>query len=300
LTHLQQVLLPKDFCTMPKSIFIAGCGFIGLPLARSFASAGWQTCAITGSELVAANLRNETFRVYSMDLTDRASFRRLPLLSFDIVVHCASSRRGGATAYKAVYLHGTQNLLDHFQPGNFVLAGSTSVYAQTDGSWVNEQSPAVPSRETAKILRKTEDLVLASGGLVTRLAGLYGPGRCVPLQKLLSGEAVIEGEGERVMNMINQFDAVNALRFLVENDARGIFNVVDNEPVRQRDWFLWVCKQTGKPLPPYGPRDLARKRGWTSKRVSNQKLQSLGWNPRFPTFREGIGAMLTRIPKASP
>jgi len=129
--------------------------------------------------------------------------------------------------------------------------------------------------------------------LVTRLAGLYGPGRCVPLQKLLSGEAVIEGEGERVMNMINQFDAVNALRFLVENDARGIFNVVDNEPVRQRDWFLWVCKQTGKPLPPYGPRDLTRKRGWTSKRVSNQKLQSLGWNPRFPTFREGIGAMLT-------
>ena len=94
------------------------------------------------------------------------------------------------------------------------------------------------------------------------------------------------------MNMLNQVDAVNAIRFLVENDARGIFNVVDNEPVRQRDWFLWVCKQTGKPLPPYGPRDLERKRGWTSKRVSNQKLRSLGWTPRFPTFREGIGAIL--------
>ena len=277
---------------MPKSIFIAGCGFIGLPLARSFASAGWQTYAITASKLAASNLQNETFRVHSMDLTDRASFRRLPLRSFDIVVHCASSRRGDATAYEAVYLHGAQNLLDHYQPENFVLAGSTSVYAQTDGSWVDEQSPAVPSRETAKILRKTEELVLAYGGLVTRLAGLYGPGRCVPLQKLLSGEAVIEGEGERVMNMLNQVDAVNAMRFLVENDTRGIFNVVDNEPVRQRDWFLWVCKQTGKPLPPYGPRDLERKRGWTSKRVSNQKLRSLGWTPRFPTFREGIGAIL--------
>jgi len=277
---------------MPKSIFIAGCGFIGLPLARSFASAGWQTYAITASELTASNLQNETFRVHSMDLTDRASFRRLPLRSFDIVVHCASSRRGDATAYEAVYLHGAQNLLDHYQPENFVLAGSTSVYAQTDGSWVDEQSPAVPSTETAKILRKTEDLVLGHGGLVTRLAGLYGPGRCVPLQKLLSGEAVIEGEGERVMNMLNQVDAVNAMRFLVENDTRGIFNVVDNEPVRQRDWFLWVCKQTGKPLPPYGPRDLERKRGWTSKRVSNQKLRSLGWTPRFPTFREGIGAIL--------
>jgi hypothetical protein len=74
--------------------------------------------------------------------------------------------------------------------------------------------------------------------------------------------------------------------------------VVDNEPVQQRDWFLWVCKQIGKPLPPYGPRDLARKRGWTNKRVSNQKLRSLGWNPRFPTFREGISAMLARISHA--
>jgi nucleoside-diphosphate-sugar epimerase len=285
---------------MPKSIFIAGCGFIGLPLARTFATAGWRTCAITASELAASNLQNETFRVNAMDLTDRTSFRRLPQLSFDIVVHCASSRRGDSAAYEAVYLHGTENLLDHFQPGNFVLAGSTSVYAQTDGSWVNEQSPAVPSRETAKILRKTEDLVLASGGLVTRLAGLYGPGRCVPLQKLLSGEAVIEGEGERVMNMLNQFDAVSALRFLVESDERGIFNVVDNEPVRQRDWFLWVCEQTGKPLPPYASRDLTRKRGWTSKRVSNQKLRSLGWNPRYPTFREGIGAILALPPGASP
>ena len=277
---------------MPKSIFIAGCGFIGLPLARSFASAGWQTYAITASELAASNLRNEMFRVHSMDLTDRTAFRRLPRLSFDIAVHCASSRRGGAAAYEAVYYHGTQNLLDHFQPRNFILAGSTSVYPQTDGSWVDEQSPATPSGETAKILRKTENLVLASGGLVSRLAGLYGPGRCVPLLKLLSGEAVIEGEGERVMNMLNQVDAVSALRFLVENDARGIFNVVDNEPVRQRDWFAWVCKQTGKPLPPFGPRDLTRKRGWTSKRVSNQKLRSLGWTPRFPTFREGIGAIL--------
>ena len=281
---------------MPKSILIAGCGFIGLPLARSFASCGWQTCAITASESKAADLRHEPFRIAVINIAARASFQRLGSARFDVVIHCASSGRGDAFAYEAVYLRGTQNLLDHFQPGFFILASSTSVYAQTDGSPVDEVSTAEPSRETAKVLRRTEDLVLGSGGSVARLAGLYGAGRCVLLQKLLAGQAVMEGEGERVMNMVHQVDAVRALRFLGENGQPGIFNVVDNEPVLQRDWFLWVCERLNKPLPAYGPRDLTRKRGWTNKRVSNQKLRSLGWQPHYPTFREGIGEIMAGAP----
>jgi nucleoside-diphosphate-sugar epimerase len=98
------------------------------------------------------------------------------------------------------------------------------------------------------------------------------------------------------MNMVHQIDAVIALRFLAENGGPGIFNVVDNEPVLQRDWFLWVCEQLKTPLPPPGPRDLTRKRGWTNKRVSNQKLRSLGWQPRYPTFREGIREIIAAMP----
>jgi nucleoside-diphosphate-sugar epimerase len=279
---------------MPNSILIAGCGFVGLPLARNFAYSGWQTYAITRSESTSANLRHEPFRIYAMNIADGTSFQRLPLISFDVVIHCASSGRGGAPVYKAVYFDGTQNLIDLLHPKLFILAGSTSVYSQTDGSWVDEHALADPSKETGKILRKTEDLVLGSDGSVARLAGLYGPGRCVPLEKLVNGQAVIEGEGERVMNMVHQVDAVGGLRYLAEENLRGIFNVVDNEPVPQRDWFLWVCKQLKKPLPPHAPRDLNRKRAWTNKRVSNRKLRSLGWKPRYPTFREGIGEMVAK------
>jgi nucleoside-diphosphate-sugar epimerase len=277
---------------MPKSILIAGCGFVGLPLARSFAASGWQTFAVTASESTAVNLRRELFRVEAVDIADKAHLQRLPSHTFDVVVHCASSGHGGASAYEAVYLNGTRNLLDHLHPGFLIFTGSTSVYSQVDGSWVDERSVAEPTRETGKILRKAEDLVLASGGSVARLAGLYGPGRCVPLQKLAKGEAVIEGKGERVMNLVHQVDAVSALQILAETDSRGVFNVVDNEPVPQRDWYVWVCEQFKKPLPPYGPRDLTRKRGWTNKRVSNQKLRSLGWKPCFPTFREGTRGIM--------
>lgn len=276
---------------MSRSVLIAGCGFVGLPLARNFVSSGWETYALTATESSAANLRAEQFGAFAVDITEKASFRRLAVRTVDVVIHCASSGRGAAGNYAAVFFAGTQNLVSNLEYGHFIFCSSTSVYAQVDGSWVDELSMAAPERETGQILRKTEDLVLNSSGTVARLAGLYGPGRCAPLQKLLDGRATIEGDGTRVMNMLHQVDASGALRFLAETESNGLFNVVDNEPVAEIEWHRYVCRRLNKPLPPVGLRDLNRKRGWTSKRVSNQKLRSLGWNPIYPTFKEGLATI---------
>ena len=81
---------------MPRSALIVGCGFVGLPLARDFASSGWQAHAITASETSAANLRGESFPVYPLDISEKDNFEVLPVRSFDVVIHCASSRRGAA------------------------------------------------------------------------------------------------------------------------------------------------------------------------------------------------------------
>jgi nucleoside-diphosphate-sugar epimerase len=277
---------------MPKSVLIAGCGFVGLPLARNFVSAGWETAALTATETSAAALRGEPFPAYALDITEKNSFSHLARRRFDIVVHCASSGRGDANAYAAVFLAGTQNLMANLVYGRFIFTSSTSVYAQRDGSWVDETSPADPAPKTGQILRQTEDLILASEGTVARLGGLYGPGRCAPLKKLLEGRAIIEEDGARVMNTLHQSDAAAALHFLAGTESSGLFNVVDNEPVTEIDWFRYVCQRLRKPLPPTGPRNLDRKRGWTNKRVSNRRLRALGWNPGFPTFKEGLATVL--------
>jgi nucleoside-diphosphate-sugar epimerase len=277
---------------VPKSVLIAGCGFVGLPLARSFVSAGWETAALTASETSTASLHGEPFSAYALDITDKESFRHLARRRFDVVIHCASSGRGDANTYAAVFLTGTQNLMANLVYGRLIFTSSTSVYAQQDGSWVDETSPADPAPKTGRILRQTEDLVLASEGTVARLGGLYGPGRCAPLRKLQEGQASVEEDGARVMNTLHQSDAVAALLFLAGTESSGLFNVVDNEPVTQIEWFRYVCQRLNKPLPPTGQRDLGRKRGWTNKRVSNQRLRSLGWDPCFPTFREGLASIL--------
>jgi nucleoside-diphosphate-sugar epimerase len=281
---------------MPRSVLIAGCGFVGLPLARNFSSSGWETHAITASESSAAKLRGAPFPVYALDIREKTSLRSFGGRRFDVVIHCASSGRGDADDYAAVFFGGTQNLIANLEFGRLMFSSSTSVYAQTDGSWVDETSKADPVRETGKILRKTEDLVLASGGTVARLAGLYGPGRCAPLRKLLEGRAIIEGDGTRVMNTLHQLDAANALQFLALTESSGLFNIVDKQPVVETEWFRYVCHRLNKPLPTHGPPDLNRKRGWTNKRVSNQKLRSLGWDPIYPTFKEGLVSVLGSVP----
>jgi nucleoside-diphosphate-sugar epimerase len=279
---------------MTRSVLIAGCGFVGLPLARNFVRAGWETHAITGSEASAAKLRDERFATHAMDISKPTLFANFAarLCDFEVVIHCASSGRGGSTEYAAVFLAGAQNLMANLSYQHLIFCSSTSVYAQTDGAWVDETSAADPERETGQILRKTEDLVLGSGGTVARLAGLYGPGRCAPLKKLLEGRATIEESGTRIMNMLHQLDAADALQFLAETKAGGVFNVVDDYPVAEIDWFRYVCRHLNRSLPPIGPRDLNKKRGWTSKQVSNKKLRSLGWQASYPTFKEGLVSVL--------
>ena len=75
---------------------------------------------------------------------------------------------------------------------------------------------------------------------------------------------------------------------LVETGARGIFNVSDDTPMTQRALYEGLALRLDRPLPSSGPIDPIRKRGWTSKRVSNAKLRALGWAPRFPSFFDAI------------
>ena len=277
-------------------VFIAGCGFVGLAAARLFHSRGWEVLAGTHTPESAAQLGGEPFAALAVDIADPAALAAPPeLRGLDAVIHCASSGRGGADAYRRVYLEGAQNLATVLAPKRLIFTGSTSVYTQTDGAWVTETSTALPDRETGRVLREAEDVVLATGGSVARLAGIYGPSRSVLLKKFLAGEAVIEGDGGRWINQIHRDDAAAALLTLVESAATGIFNVSDDEPMTQRAVYEWLAGHFQQPLPPSGPIPTDRKRGWTSKRVSNASLRALGWSPQYPSFPQAVAASGTLL-----
>lgn len=268
---------------MNHSLLIAGLGYLGGELARQARRAGWQVEGLSksgGEDSLACNLGSAA-EVAKLAAT--LAGERSP----DAIVHCASSGRGGAEAYRSVFLDGCRHLRETFPDAPLVFVSSSSVYGQTDGSTVTETSPTEPNRETSRLLVEAEEIVLSAGGCVTRLAGLYGPGRSYLLEKFLNGEAGIEEDGRRILNQIHRDDAASAILHLLGSDpfpAGEVFNVADSTPHRQIDCYRGLAELFDRPLPPTVPKNTKRKRAWTNKAVSNVKLLRTGWSPDHPDF----------------
>jgi nucleoside-diphosphate-sugar epimerase len=221
------------------------------------------------------------------------------------VVNCVAAGGGAPEDYRRVYLEGTQHLLEWLAaspPRHLVYTSSTGVYGQCAGEEVDESSPAEADTPTARILRETEERWLAAvratgfPAVILRLSGIYGPGRGYWLRQVLAGEARIEGDGSRVLNMIHRDDAVGAILAALERGEPGrIYNVTDDAPVTQGELLSWLAAKSGRPQPPAIPIGAAdpRRRGLTSKRISNRRLrEELGFRPAYPTYREGYAAEL--------
>jgi len=273
---------------MPR-ILIAGCGYVGQATGDLFHAAGWAVEGWTHSTKSAARLSAKPYPVYGIDIADQAQIRARAG-AFDAVIHCASSSGGGVEAYRQIYLNGARNLLIRFSGSQILFTGSTSVYAQCDGSWVTEESETKPAREEGRILLETEDLVLGDGGIVARLGGIYGPGRSALLTKFLSGTAIIDPENGRFINQVHRDDIAGALFLLLNRPslAREIYNVVDDQPILQSECYRWLAERMNRPVPPIGKAKGQPKRGASNKRVSNAKLRRLGWVPQYRTFAEAM------------
>ena len=274
---------------MLSRILIAGCGYVGQATADLFHRGGWAVQGWTHSPESAANLAEKPYPVIAVDIADAHKVGARPE-NFDAVILCASTHGGEPDVYRRLYLDGARNLLDRFVGSTIAFTSSTSVYGQKDGSWVTEESETNPTRETSRILLETEELVLGRGGIVARLAGIYGPGRSAMLKKFLDGEATIDPENDRFVNQVHRDDIAAALFFLLDRQppARGIFNVVDNQPILQSECYRWLAKKLDRPVPPVARSTSARKRGASNKRVSNAKLRGLGWSPKYPSFAEAM------------
>jgi nucleoside-diphosphate-sugar epimerase len=274
-----------------RRTLIVGCGYVGRALARALRERGDIVTGWVRSESSATDIGRDVAETIVGSVADDACWRGLG--PFDAVIHCAASRGGGPEAYREVYLEGVRQVNARMPGTRHVFVSSTSVYGQTDGAWVDESAATKPEAKTSRILVEAECEALVGGASVVRSAGIYGPGRAALFEKFRRGEAVMEGAGGRWVNQVHRDDLVGAIMLMLEKASpREVYNAADNEPVRLFDFYVWCATRLRLPMPPSGAADPNRKRGLTNKRVANGKLRTLGWSPRFPTFREGLQDLL--------
>lgn len=291
-------------------VLIIGCGYVGLPLGTELVRLGHEVHGVRHSAGAEAELQAAGIQPHLADITKPEDLARIPG-RFDWVVNCVSSSRGGLDAYRQVFLDGTENILQWLSanpPAKYVHVSSTSVYGQTDGSLVKESSPTSASSPTGQVLVQTENRLLDAWraqkfpAILLRAAGIYGPERGYLFLQYLKNEARLEGKGERLINMIHRDDLAGVILAALKSGKPGeIYNAVDDEPVTQLYFFRWLSETLGKYLPPYATPDeaAARKRPLTHKKVSNRKVKmELGYQFKYPTFRQGYTAEIQRLDRA--
>jgi nucleoside-diphosphate-sugar epimerase len=283
-------------------VAILGCGYVGLELGRQLAAAGHRPVGIRRSESGIKAIEDAGFEAVQADVTDPGSLDEVP--DVDAVIFAASSGGRDAAAAREVYVEGLRTAIEHFgarenPPERLVYTGSTGVYGDHGGDWVDEETPLEPTTEKTEVLAEAERIALEEApergidGTVARLAGIYGPGR-TRLERYLEGP-VTEG----YLNMIHRDDAAGAVRFLLDEDlARGeVVLVVDDEPVSKWTFADWLADQCGTERPPKQTAEKrlaeddrserAKRRVLTSKRCSNAKLRGLDYEFNYPTYRDG-------------
>jgi nucleoside-diphosphate-sugar epimerase len=99
--------------------------------------------------------------------------------------------------------------------------------------------------------------------------------------------------------MIHRDDLIRAIIAALERGRSGeIYNVVDDTPVSQLNFFKWLATKLAKPLPPVAVEESAapRKRGLTNKRISNAKLKrELGFELQYPDYEAGYSSEIVRL-----
>ncbi|MFN7139477.1 MAG: SDR family oxidoreductase [Limisphaerales bacterium] len=290
-------------------VLIIGCGYVGIPLGAELVKQGHEVFGLRRSSEADAELKSAGIQPIHADITRRVDLDGIAL-PFDWVVNTVSSSKGGVDEYKAVYLEGTRHLVDWLAsqpPKKYVYTSSTSVYGQNDFSLVKESSPTEPQSDTSKLLVETEKFLIEVAqqkkfpAVILRVAGIYGPERGHLFNQYLKNEARIAGKGERIINMIHRDDVVGAIIAALKNGRAGeVYNTVDDEPVAQLHFFRWLSETLGKYMPPFLAAEeesaAVRKRGLTNKKVSNRRLKmELGYQFKYPTFRQGYTAEITRL-----
>lgn len=285
-------------------ILIVGCGYVGLRLGAELVRHGHSVSGLSRSACAEADLKSVGILPLVADITVPGSLFRFSS-DYDWVVLSVSASGGGADQYEQVYLHGTRHLvswLSESPPSKFVFTGSTSVYGQTDGSWVDENSPTEPLSATAQLLVRTEQMLLRAAdetglpAVILRVAGIYGPGRASWIDRLRNGNARIAGADDCFLNMIHRDDVAGAIHAaLVQGQKGRVYNAVDDLPVTRMDLLQWLSLRTHKRMPPeVDTSEFPNKRSFSNKRVCNRRIKiELGYQFQFPTYKEGYESVLS-------
>jgi 2-alkyl-3-oxoalkanoate reductase len=310
-------------------VFVAGAsGAIGTRLVPQLVDRGHEVIGTSRSAEKAEHIRALGAEPVTLDLLDGAAVRRAVLAAEPhAIAHQATalaevnfSRNFDRTFAETNKLRteGTDALLAAAGEAGverFVAQSFASFRTARKGGPVKTEEdpldPAMPAkaRQSFAAMRHLEDVVTKAGGIALRYGIFYGAANDGLIEPVRKRQYPIIGDGGGVASWIHLDDAAAATVLALEHDGPGIFNVVDDEPAPVREWLPVLADALGARPPRRFPRWLARLvagdvavlMGTEGRGASNAKAKrELGWEPRYPSWRDGFVAAYASTPAAEP
>ena len=181
---------------------------------------------------------------------------------------------------------------------NFVAQGVAIFNGIREGGWVKTEDDPLYVGEETKAIEHLEDVVVKAGGAVLRYGSLYGPGATDDQVKLVRKRLFpLVGGGTGYFSWVHLDDAASATVLAVEQQAKGVFNIIDDEPAPVSEWLPYLAQCAGAKPPRRLPKWLARLlagemvvgmmtegRGFSNAKAKRE----LGWQLRYPSWRQGF------------
>jgi nucleoside-diphosphate-sugar epimerase len=276
-----------------EKLLIVGCGDIGRRLAERLSGNRYR---VTG---VRRHPPENTphLRYRSADIADATALEKVVTEGFDAVVVTLTPSERSAEGYRRAYVQGCEHLIQALRhqsqpPRLLIFVSSTSVYGQTNGEWVSEDSPTQPQRETARCLLEAEQRIVGSGfeHCIVRFSGIYGPDRYRLLDTVRQGRAVLSGH---YTNRIHSDDCAGVLAHLLERHRQGmqldsLYLASDNEPAPMAEVVNWLAMQMKVDQARFAPDEKSD----GNKRCANTRLRATGYEFLYPDYRAGYSALL--------
>lgn len=279
-------------------LFNFGHGYCAQALAGSVAQDGWSVAGTTRDPVSSGGVQ-----LYPFDRAHPLGNAAELLTGFD---HLLVSIAPDADGDPVLSCHGDQ-IGACARNGTLRWIGylsTTGVYGDHGGGWVDEATPVAPASDRAHYRVVAEGawrrLADETGAPVHifRLAGIYGPGRN-QVDAVRAGTAHRIHKPDQVFSRIHVDDVAGVLRASMARPRPGaIYNVCDDLAAPPDEVVAFAAELAGVSPPPvvsYADADLspmARTFYADNKRVKNQLLKDeLGYDLKYPTFREGLRAL---------
>ena len=306
-------------------IFIAGgTGAIGRFLVPLLVGAGHKIVALTRSADRTSQLAKMGAVPVIGDVYDEVRLARLVAESeAEAVIHqltAFGTKDGDPYAETIrVRIEGTRNLISAARAARvrrFITQSISFMCTPFGNGLTDEETPlyldAPPAvRPLAEAVASLEHQTLnAEGmsGIVLRYGWFYGPGTSYDPEEFIprsirAGTMPVVGSGAGTYSFINLRDAAEATMQVLAYEANGIYNIVDDSPVRFSEWLPFAAKLLDAPAPGQMDEAMARQKigGMRvyymneQRGASNAKAKRVfDWQPAFPSWRSGFEALYAR------